>query len=81
MNIEAAIKLDSDALIASKDRSTPHKHRHKTKLTDDDTRRDAMLDKLILDASKYKTSIRPGRSFKRAERSHKRTTESPKRCF
>ncbi len=97
MNIEAAIKADSDALIAAKDRSTPRKYRRKTNetilfgmlrkrisaclLTDDDPRRDAMVDKLILDASQYKTSIRPGRSFKRTERSHKRTTESPKRCL
>jgi hypothetical protein len=99
MNIEAAIKAETNGIISNNDDQNPHKYPRKTNenilfgrlrkniwkclLSDEDSKRDAIIDKLILDASKTTIDIRKKRhkAYPRAFRSHKRITESPKRCL
>jgi hypothetical protein len=95
MNIEAAVKLETDALIAQQDAAKPCKYPRKTneavlfgllrgKIAEmllHPSREAAILADIIQRASKATIYIRPGRSYPRSERSHKRTTQPPKRCL
>lgn len=99
INIEAAIKGEANDIISSSDEQKPRKYPRKANenillgrlrnkiwkclLLDDEKERDAIIDRLINDASKTTVDIRKKRDrvYPRAFRSHKRITESPKRCL
>ena len=97
MNIEAAIKVESDALIAARDDGKNLKYDRKTNekilvgilkrrfaaivFEPDPAKREATIRRIIEEASHSVTSIKPGRSFPRECRSHKRITAPPKRVL
>ncbi|MDR0898051.1 MAG: IS4 family transposase, partial [Oscillospiraceae bacterium] len=89
MNIEAAVKLETDAIIAERDAAKPHKYPRKTneavlfgllrskiaQMLLNPSRQAAILADIIQRASKSTIDIHPGRSSPRSHRSHKRTTQ------
>jgi transposase len=95
MNIEAAIKVESDAKIAAEDKGKTLKYHRKTNehilvgilkrefaslfFEPDASKRSDIIQRITIEASRSKCDIKPGRSFPRTFRSHKRITAPPKR--
>jgi hypothetical protein len=97
LNVEAAVKLETDKIIHEAGKVNPPKFPRKTNenillgllrkklprlLTErDDEKRGAIIDGVTKKAAKCSVQIKPGRSFARGQRSHKRTTQSKARCL
>jgi hypothetical protein len=87
-NIAASIKAESDELIREENSQKALKHEYITNeniligklkdklimilLNDNPYERGVLLDKLVLQISRYRTAVVPGRSFARPVTSHKR---------
>ena len=96
-NVATAIKCESDAIIRTEDAEKSNKHEYianeniligklKDKLVmilliDDPGKRSILLDKLILQMTRYKTAVVPDRHFTRPAASHKRSCQKPKKAL